>query len=647
MGRWRCEVCGYEHDGDHPPGTCPVCGVGADSFAAVAEAPPTATAAGFAGRLVVVGGGIAGISAAEAARRAAPDCAITVLLGGDGPPYQRINLTRYLAGAVPRAALPLHAQSWYADARIALHAGRAAGLDPRRRELRLADGSILPYDRLVLATGATASLPPFPGSDLPGVRVLRSLADADAVLVAATPGAAVVVVGGGLLGLEAAGALAGRGCRVQVLERGPHLMTRQLDAGGGACLARHLARIGVEVLAGAAVASCDGDGRVRSLTLADGRALEADLVLVAAGVRADTALAAAAGIACGPAGIRVDDRMATGAEAVFAAGDCCEHAGRACGLWTVAQAQGAVAGANAAGAEAAFAPVPPTVRLKVLAADVVSIGPVEPAPGDRVLAAGGDLAWRRLLLRDGRLAGAILVGDGHGADALARAIAARTPLPPDAADAERIITVLAGPRQDITRTTEHTMPSIKGTKTEQNLLKAFAGESQARNRYTFYAAKARKEGLLQIAAIFEETANQEKEHAKRFYSFLEGGDLEITACFPAGTVGSTAENLAHAAAGEHEEWNDLYPAFARLAREEGFPAVAALFEKVSVAEKHHEERYRALQHNVEQGKVFKKDEATTWACRNCGYVHEGPEAPKACPACAHPQEHFEVQAANW
>ena len=191
------------------------------------------------------------------------------------------------------------------------------------------------------------------------------------------------------------------------------------------------------------------------------------------------------------------------------------------------------------------------------------------------------------------------------------------------------------------------MPSIKGTKTEKNLLKAFAGESQARNRYTYFAGIARKEGLVQIAAIFEETANQEKEHAKRFFSFLEGGDVEITACYPAGKVGTTAENLTAAAGGEHEEWTELYPAFAKIAREEGFPAVAATFEKICIAEKHHEDRYRALLKNVQAGTVFKKDQKTTWVCRNCGYIHEAEEAPKACPACIHPQEHFEVQAANW
>ncbi len=191
------------------------------------------------------------------------------------------------------------------------------------------------------------------------------------------------------------------------------------------------------------------------------------------------------------------------------------------------------------------------------------------------------------------------------------------------------------------------MASIKGTKTEQNLLKAFAGESQARNRYTYFAGVARKEGYVQIADIFEETANQEKEHAKRFFSFLEGGDLEITATYPAGVIGTTALNLKAAAGGEHEEWETLYPSFAATAREEGFEAVAMLFEKVSVAEKYHEKRYLGLLKNVENGTVFKKQEKTVWRCRNCGYLHEGAEAPAACPACAHPQAHFEMLAENW
>ena len=191
------------------------------------------------------------------------------------------------------------------------------------------------------------------------------------------------------------------------------------------------------------------------------------------------------------------------------------------------------------------------------------------------------------------------------------------------------------------------MPSIKGTETEKNLLKAFAGESQARNRYTYFASVAKKEGLVQMADIFAETADQEKEHAKRFFKFLEGGDLEITACYPAGRVGTTAENLEAAAAGEHEEWTELYPAFAAKAREEGFEAVAIVFEKICIAEKQHEKRYRDLLTNLNEGKVFKKDGKVMWRCRNCGYIHEAEEAPAMCPACAHPQAHFEVLGENW
>ena len=191
------------------------------------------------------------------------------------------------------------------------------------------------------------------------------------------------------------------------------------------------------------------------------------------------------------------------------------------------------------------------------------------------------------------------------------------------------------------------MTSIKGTQTEKNLLTAFAGESQARNRYTYFAGQAKKEGYVQIAAIFEETANQEKEHAKRFFKHLEGGEVEIVCSFPAGVIGTTLENLKAAAEGEKEEFTDAYPGFAKVAREEGFEAIATLFEKVCVAEEHHENRYRALAANVEEGQVFKRSKETVWACRNCGYVHTGAEAPEACPACAHPQAHFELKPENY
>lgn len=191
------------------------------------------------------------------------------------------------------------------------------------------------------------------------------------------------------------------------------------------------------------------------------------------------------------------------------------------------------------------------------------------------------------------------------------------------------------------------MGTLKGSKTEKNLLAAFTGESQARNRYTYFAGKARKEGFVQIAHIFEETADQEKEHAKRIFKFLEGGDVEIQAAFPAGVIGGTAENLKAAAAGEHHEWESMYPEFAKVAREEGFETIAKTFEAIAVAEKQHEKRYLGLLANVEAGTVFKKDKKVVWRCRNCGYLREGEEAPKVCPACAHPQAHFELLAENW
>ena len=191
------------------------------------------------------------------------------------------------------------------------------------------------------------------------------------------------------------------------------------------------------------------------------------------------------------------------------------------------------------------------------------------------------------------------------------------------------------------------MASIKGSQTEKNLLTAFAGESQARNRYTYFSKQARTDGFVQIADIFQETADQEREHAKRFFKFLEGGEVEIVGAVPAGTIGPTVDNLKAAAAGENYEWGTMYPGFASTARDEGFEAVAMVFDAIGVAEKHHEKRYLDLAANIMADKVFKRDETVMWRCRNCGYLAEGTEAPQMCPACAHPQAHFELLGENW
>lgn len=191
------------------------------------------------------------------------------------------------------------------------------------------------------------------------------------------------------------------------------------------------------------------------------------------------------------------------------------------------------------------------------------------------------------------------------------------------------------------------MKSVKGTQTEKNLMAAFAGESQARNRYSYFTSKAKDEGYIQIAQIFDETANQEKEHAKRLFKFMEGGEITVTGTFPAGPVGTTVENLLEAANGENYEWKEMYPGFAKVARAEGFEAIATVFEAIAVAEKQHAKRYEGLRANIQQGKVFKREKSSTWRCLNCGYLYEGVEAPKACPACAHPQSYFELLGENW
>lgn len=191
------------------------------------------------------------------------------------------------------------------------------------------------------------------------------------------------------------------------------------------------------------------------------------------------------------------------------------------------------------------------------------------------------------------------------------------------------------------------MGKLKGTQTEKNLLTAFAGESQARNRYTYFASQAKKDGYVQISAVFEETAAQEKEHAKRLFKFLEGGEVELCAAFPAGVIGSTLQNLKDAAAGENHEHTEMYPEFAKTARKEGFDKIADVMEAIAVAEKQHEKRYLALAANIEAGRVFKRPEKVVWRCRNCGYLHEGTEAPSECPACAHPQAHFELLGENY
>ena len=662
--RWVCEVCGHIHVGPRPPDVCPVCGVGPDLFRRLADQDDgtarsdalhaarleaiEAREAGVSGDplpIVVVGGGIAGVTAAKAARTQDSSRPVVLVQAEPELPYYRRDLTRFLNGDVTPEDLILHDAGWYVSLGIERVVGEVVGIDRERARVTLAEGRTLAYHRLILANGAHPFVPPLPGVVRRGVWTIRRRADAEALLAALTPDARVICLGGGLLGLEIAGALAGRAARVTVLEGAPWLLPRQLPRRAGERLKQHLETLGIQVVCSVHAEEIQGDESVRTV-VTDRGPYPCDHLVIATGVRSNSRIAREAGLEVG-LGVRVDDRMVTSDPRILAAGDVAEHDGVVRGLWVTALRQGAVAGANAAGGARTFAGSPPPSQLKVLGIPMFSIGAIEEDdPAVVSYTWEEDDRYYYLATRDGRVTGGALLGDIRLAGPIRKAVEAGAML----AESESILRGFPGldPRGRPTANPRRTkMKSLKGTQTEKNLLAAFAGESQARNRYTYAAGVARKEGYRQIEAIFLETAENEKEHAKRFFKFLEGGMVEITAAYPAGTIGTTAENLKAAADGELEEWSDLYPAFAETARNEGFPEVAAAFTMIARAEKEHEARYRKLLENLEKDRVFKRETPVRWKCRNCGYVHEGPEAPDTCPACLHPREFFEIKETNY
>lgn len=426
---WICSLCGYIHYGAEPPEECPVCGAEKELFEPYAEAQPAPAAQAVrqpARRVVIIGAGIAGVSAAEAARKANPEAEITLLGREPGLPYYRMNLTRYLAGEIGPDSLDLHPAAWYTDQRIDLHQGaEIASLDMQAQQVILAGGSRLPYDRLVLATGANPFVPPFPGVNLQNVTTQRTRTDADFILETARRGGECVCIGGGLLGLETAAALARQGMQVTVLEDQGWLLPRQLNARAGSLLAAAVERMGITLRTRARVQAIEGGTAVRSVLLADGAELKADLVVVSTGVRASKDLALAAGLQV-KNGVLVDDAMRTSNPAVYAAGDTAEHQGTLYGIWAPAQAQGAVAGSNAAlDAEPPqrFAAIPRSSVLKVLGVDVFSAGKVTPeSPADLLVEGGADGQYACFLLQAGRLAGAILLGDASLAAKVKKAV---------------------------------------------------------------------------------------------------------------------------------------------------------------------------------------------------------------------------------
>lgn len=444
--RYRCTVCGYVHEGGSPPESCPVCGVGAEMFEEDLPAPspagphfadgssvpePTEQPSGPPSvgpparhglRLVVLGGGIAGLAAAEAARAANPDASIIMVMREPLLPYERMGLTRYLAGEMTRESLLLHPRSWFSDHRIQVMHAEARTVDRPRGVVQLQDGSLVDYDRLVLATGAHAFVPPLPGMRRDGVHVLRSMADADALLTHSRRHARVVCLGGGLLGLESSGALARRGLHVTVLDESPWLLHRQLGQRASERLTEHLARLGIHCRAGVKASQINGDDSVHSVTLADGTVLQADLVVVAAGVRPNVELARAAGLTVNR-GVVVDEQLTTSDERIMAAGDCAEHNGVVNGLWSLALAQGKVAGQVLGGQTTRYEAKPPATQLKVLDVPVHSVGRFEAQqPGDQLLQSTTPNRLLTVVVNQGRVMGGNLVGDASLAGVLNRAV---------------------------------------------------------------------------------------------------------------------------------------------------------------------------------------------------------------------------------
>jgi len=410
--RWRCLVCDYVHDGPEPPEECPVCGATSDQFEPLEEAAAAATRRGAAGKVVVVGAGIAGLAAVGALRAASPEAEIVLVSKETELPYYRLNLTRYLAGEIGEDVLPVYPESWYEERDVRRLGGvEVRGISPEERTVQLRDGAPESFDKLILTVGAHPFVPPFPGAQKEGVTCLRTLTDARQILEGIQAGAKCACIGGGILGLETAGALARQGAEVTLLESHGWLLPRQLNQKAGQVLERHVESLGIELAHEARTEEIAGDERARAVGLQDGSSVAADLVVVATGVRPNSYLARLAGLQVNK-GIVVDDHLATSHPSVLAAGDVAEHRGVLYGIWMAAQAQGKIAGMNAAGLQAEFGGIPRAHTLKVLGLDLFSIGQIEPEDASyQVIEQESDGRYFRFMFRDGCMVGAILLGD--------------------------------------------------------------------------------------------------------------------------------------------------------------------------------------------------------------------------------------------
>ncbi|MFH1264989.1 MAG: FAD-dependent oxidoreductase [Planctomycetota bacterium] len=414
VDQWRCLVCKYAHHGEASPDVCPVCGALADSFEPASGPSEKTAEAGEGTKAVIVGAGIAGIAAVESLREASPAAEITLVSREPGLPYYRLNLTRYLAGEIGAEDLPIHTSDWYRERNVRLLLGvDVSALRLKEQAVELGDGESLPFQKLLLAAGTHPFVPPFPGANLKGVTTLRTVEDADRILEAIRAGTKCVLIGGGILGLETAAALARRGADVALLEGHGWLLPRQLSQRAGDILTEHAAGLGITLYKKARTREILGDGRVRGVLLEDGTVVAGDLVVIATGVRPNSRLARLAGIEVGQ-GVVVNDRLETSHPHVFAAGDVAEHRGIVYGTWGPSQYQGSIAALNMAGAEAEFGGIPRSNTLKVLGLDLFSIGQTALEDGSfEAVEEESDGRYFRFVFRDSYLIGAILLGDTH------------------------------------------------------------------------------------------------------------------------------------------------------------------------------------------------------------------------------------------
>lgn len=420
-GQWRCLICGYVHDGTESPEACPVCGAGADEFESCKEAAAPDAIREDGRRIVIIGGGIAGVSAAESARQTSPKAEILLLSEEATLPYYRLNLTRHLADEISEDALPIHPQSWYDKQQIALRLGvRVRAVDPEQHSIVTEDEEPIPYDKLILACGAHPFIPPIPGTALPGISAVRTLDDVRELLAQVKKDTPVVCIGGGILGLETASALAKRGAGVTLLEGYDYLLPRQLNRDTAKLLEAQARAMGIIIRPRSATRAIENDGDLKTVLLEDGDRIPASIITITTGVRANTHLARRAGLAVDK-GIVVNSFMATSHPDIYAAGDCAEYAGSVAGLWEPAQYQGAIAGRNAAGLSSEFGGIPRMNTLKVLGIKMFSMGVIQPDDGSYTeIVEKHEGRYQRFLFHDGVLVGAILLGDTSLAAAATR-----------------------------------------------------------------------------------------------------------------------------------------------------------------------------------------------------------------------------------